>query len=503
MSLHSFTLFDLYCRNGSCNPKGTAVVSGQSRLSFAELEHAARCLAGGLTARGIGKGDRLAVLAKNTEATLPLFGAASALGAILVLINRRLSQEEIEYIIEDTQPSLLLMDSDFEEKTERLLQCSEALSKAYRLDDRSGTEGSLVELEQDPLQQPMFIAGDDPFMIIHTAAMQGKPRGAVLSQHNVILANLQLISGLGLNPASCYLNILPLFHIMGINLALAVMHAGGTNVLMPAFDAHQAVDLIQRESVSLLGTFPPILNSLLEAMQQSDRQVPSLQQVIGLESPESIEQLHRSTTSRFWSMYGQTETSGLICFGLFEDKPGSAGQPGHLTELRIKDDMDRDCPAGTKGEIVVRSPLVFQGYWKADDLTAVTFREQWHHTGDLGSLDESGWLTFLGRKAEKELIKSGGENVFPVEVERTLLEHPEVVQAAVIGVPDPTFGEGIKAICVLAPESTLSEEAVIRYVGSKIASYKKPRYVELVDSLPTTEDGSVDRDEVKARFGGQ
>jgi len=504
MSLRSFTLFDLYRRNASCIPERTAVVSEQGALSYSELEGKARSLAGGLTARGVGKGDRVAVLARNNDHFLPLFGAASALGAILVLINRRLSLDEIEHIIGDTDPKLLLLESELRDQADRLMRCSPDMDKHYLMDDLSKSESSMLALEQEPIhEEPVFISGDDPLMIIHTAAMQGKPRGAVLSQHNLILANLQIITALGLDRESCYLNILPLFHIMGINLALAVMQAGGKNVLMPAFDAHQAIQLIRQEEVSLLGTFPPILSNLLEARQEAQEELASLKQVLGLESQETIEKLQSTTPSRFWCMYGQTETSGLITFAPYQEGPGSAGQPGHLTELRIKDDQDRDVPIGQKGEIVVRGPLVFQGYWNAEDLTAVTFREQWHHTGDLGTLDESGFLFFSGRKAEKELIKSGGENVFPVEVEKAILEHPEVAAVSVFGVPDPTFGEGIKAVCVLGRDSSLSKEELIRYVASKIASYKKPRYVEFVASLPLKEDGSVDREAVKAQYGGQ
>ena len=157
--------------------------------------------------------------------------------------------------------------------------------------------------------------------------------------------------------------------------------------------------------------------------------------------------------------------------------------------------------AGKVGEILVRGPLVFHGYWGEEDLTKHTFRDQWHHTGDAGRKDDEGYLWFAGRKAEKELIKPGGENVYPVEVEKVVLEHPSVQEVSVIGIPDPKFGEGIKAVCVLKPKAKLTEQELIDFVAGRIARYKKPGYVQFVDSLPKKEDGSIDRVKVKAMYG--
>ena len=168
----------------------------------------------------------------------------------------------------------------------------------------------------------------------------------------------------------------------------------------------------------------------------------------------------------------------------------------------LVDDEDRDVPHGEVGEIAVQGPLVFRGFWNQPDVTEKTFRGGWHHTGDIGRLDEDGFLWFKGRKPEKELIKPGGENVYPAEVEAVVLDHPEIAAVSVIGVPDPKFGEGIKAVCVRQPGSTLTGEALMAFVADRIARYKKPRYVEFVESLPEKE-GRVDREAVKQRFGGE
>jgi len=208
-----------------------------------------------------------------------------------------------------------------------------------------------------------------------------------------------------------------------------------------------------------------------------------------VELPDTVKRFENLGYGQFWLVYGQKETMGLTCICSNKERPRSAGRQGPLVDLKIVDEFDREVEVGQSGEIVIRGPLVFQGYRRQDELTQHTFGEGWHHTGEMGRLDRDGSLFFVGRKAEKELIKPGGENVYPVEV-------------SVIGVPDPKFGEGIKAVVVLKPNARSSEQELIDFVAERIARYKKPRYVSFVDSLAKREDGSIDREKVKAEHGG-
>ena len=233
------------------------------------------------------------------------------------------------------------------------------------------------------------------------------------------------------------------------------------------------------------------------------RILKSLRAVTGIDTPETIEKYQKSTGGTFWCLYGQTETSCLASFGAYNDKPGSAGKVLPLTEVRLVDDYDRPVPVGEVGEITVKGPMVFKGYWNLPEDTAYTFREGWHHTGDLGRFDQEGFLWYSGRKAEKELIKPGGENVYPAEVEKAILQHPAVEQVVVFGVPDPKWKEGIKAVCQLRVGHTLEAQALIDFVGERIARYKKPQQVEFVRSLPLKGDGSPDRAKIKELYGGQ
>jgi long-chain acyl-CoA synthetase len=187
----------------------------------------------------------------------------------------------------------------------------------------------------------------------------------------------------------------------------------------------------------------------------------------------------------------------------YSDRPGSAGRTIQLADVCLLDDNNQPLPPGKTGEIAVKGPMVFKGYWNLPEVTAHTFRGGWHHTGDLGRFDEDGFLWYEGRKADKELIKPGGENVYPAEVEKAILEHPAVEQTVVFGVPDPKWKEGIKAVCRLKSGQTLKAQDLIKFVGERIASYKKPQYVEFVTELPLLKDGGPDREQVKNLYGGE
>jgi acyl-CoA synthetase (AMP-forming)/AMP-acid ligase II len=207
------------------------------------------------------------------------------------------------------------------------------------------------------------------------------------------------------------------------------------------------------------------------------------------------------TGAEFWTGFGQSETSGVVTLGSVMEKPGSTGRPLPGVSVICLDEKGKEVPVGQTGEIAVRGELVFKGYWRDADATDYASRHDWHHTGDLGMFDEEGYLFYRGRKPEKELIKSGGENVYPAEVERIILEMPQVAGVCVIGVPDEKWGEAVKAVVEILPGKKISEMQIVDAVASRIAAYKKPRYVDFVEKLPRSEDGEIDRAAVKADHG--
>ncbi len=501
MGMHSFTVYDMFKRNADLFKNKTAIKFGDRKITFGELFEQVNKAAGWFAAAGIEKGDRFAILSKNCPEMLVLAGAAAASGAIMVPINFRLSNEEIGYNLENTGPVAVFVDPDYEGTMNSLKAGFPEVKKWVSMSAGGNGFDPFSALSNSRPGNPADLDGDDPFVIIHTAAVQGKPRGAVLSHSNMIYGGLQSMAAMGMTNDEIYLNILPLFHIGGMIAAFTTMHAGGLNVIIEKFDGAESGRMIDREKVTIIGDFPPILAQLLDARDAGRCTLSSLKNVYGLERPETIKRFEDIGSGSFWLIYGQTETMGISSLCPNQERPGSAGRPGLLTDIMIADEFDRPVEAGKPGEILVRGPLVFLGYWGEEELTKQTFREGWHHTGDLGRRDEEGFLWFAGRKAEKELIKPGGENVYPIEVEKVVLEHQDVVEVSVIGVPDPKFGEGIKAVCVLKPGAELTAKGLIDFVAGRIARYKKPNYVEFVESLPKKEDGSIDRGKVKELYG--
>lgn len=496
-SLRTLTCYDIFEKNALYNGVSSAIHWSGKDITYADLFMQTTRLASGLNSLNLPEQSRIAVLCKNHPVFFHLLGAASALNLVLVLINRRLSRDEVFHIIEDTTPAVIICDNEMAEQAKSAAASFPSIQHCYVVDEDKNFSALY---DHPPLKNPIPVSPNDPYIIIHTAAVLGKPRGAVLSQENIILSNQQIIQTYGLDRTKVYLNILPLFHIMGINMSLGMIQAGGKNILQEKFDPKQTLALIQEQKVTIFGSFPPILSNLMDAMQEGKFDLSSLEIAAGLETPETAKKWESFTGSKFWTMYGQTETSGLITFAEYFKKPGSAGAVSALAHIKIVDEFDTVLPTGTTGEIVVQGPLVFQGYWNAEDVNAITFREGWHHTGDLGMMDSEGFLFFKGRKAERELIKPGGENVFPAEVEKAILKHEAVKEVCVFGVPDPKFGEGIKAVCSLNPGKSLTKEDLIKFCGSLIAGYKKPRYVEFVNELPKTETGTIDRQKIKAEY---
>jgi acyl-CoA synthetase (AMP-forming)/AMP-acid ligase II len=506
MGLHDYTFYDLINRNAKCFKDLPAWLEVDDRraLTFAEVKQQVDRLAAGLQQAGVQKGDRIGVLGKNSLEYFLLYGAAAALGAVILPINWRLSAEEVLFNLNDGTPKLLFADPEYQTMIASARERLPSVQRYFNLKPPGGQFDDFKTLS--PIAtgfKPAEIGDEDGLVIIHTAAVAGRPRGALLSHRNFIGANVHLNLLMHLSPADVHLNLLPLFHVGGLFMATMSFHAGALNVNMSKFDAAQAVELIAAKKVTVLFDFAPILGSILEQQARTGSDIRSLRQVIGIEAPEAIVKYQQLTGGTFYVMYGQTETSAIATLGRYDDRPGSAGRTIPLADVKLVDDGDRPVPAGTVGEIAVKGPMVFTGYWNLPEDTAHAFRGGWHHTGDLGRFDEEGFLFYAGRKPEKELIKPGGENVYPAEVEKAILEHPAVAMTVVFGVPDPKWKEGIKAVCQLKPGQKLAARDLATFVGERIASYKKPQYVEFVAEMPLLANGSPDRIKVKERFGGE
>jgi long-chain acyl-CoA synthetase len=501
-----FTIYDMIARNAVLYPEEIAIVYGDNRISFKAYQKLCDQCAAGLTKEGIDFGDRIAVLSNNNDDFLILCGAAAKIGAVVVPVNYRLGKGEVEYVLKDSGPKFIFSSREYRDLARAAASSVGSIRKHYALKADKGEDDCIpfgTLLLNGKVTESGVVSGSHAYMIIHTAAVGGKPRGCVLSQANMLAVGLQMAHMFKLMSSDCHIGTLPLFHIGGFSFSIAVMHQGGKNVIMDRFDPLLVLKLTSAEQGTFFGTFPPMLAAILDAQDKESLDTSSLRVVTGMDSPDTIQRfLKNNPQAAFYGIYGQTEAMPVSGCDIAE-KTGSIGPPAIMTRVAIFDSLDREVPMGGQGEICVRSPSVFMGYWNLEEDTAYTSRNGWHHTGDRGRMDEDGYLYYGGRNPEKDLIKPGGENVYPAEVEKVILSHGSVEEVAVIGVPDAEWGEAVQAVCVLKKGKRVDAAELIEFVASKIARYKKPKQVLFVENLPKTASGEINREKVKKTYSGE
>jgi acyl-CoA synthetase (AMP-forming)/AMP-acid ligase II len=497
-----YTLTDVIVRNARTRGDEVAFVH-TSAVTHREHLRRVEQLAAGLHKAGITRGDRVAILSKNRIEYAELLGAAARLGAILSAINWRLSAVEVSAVLHGDEPRLVFAEDEFWPLLDPVLEQAGLDLEPIGIDSRRDGFRCIADLYlTDTASDVTPVHADDPVMLIRTAWIDGHPKAAMLSHRNLIANAIQLQCVWGLTAKDVHLCCLPLFHITAISLTLATQLAGGSTVVMPKFDAKQASTLIDLHKVTLLAEFAPMLEGLLSASADPPAQLASIRHVCGLDSPETIRSLQAiCPDSTFWVGYGQTEVCGLVSLAPFRDAPGDVGFALPLCAIDIVGAEGQPVPPGEVGEIVVRGPSVFLGYWRRPNDNEQVFRGGWLHTGDSGRFDTEGRLWYSGRLPIKELIKTGGENVYPAEVEAVLRQHPALIDAAVIGVADAQWGEAVKAVCTPAAGMAPSESDVIDFVATRIARYKRPRLVVFVPALPKKSDGTNDRERIRQLYG--
>lgn len=488
MSQHDFTMWSAIERNATVHRDRLAFRAGDRTLSHADYAAGSQRVGAYLVSLGLREGDRLAILGENALETHLLLGACARTGIIAVPLNWRLTADELAAAVTDCEPSLLVSDATTSDVAQAVSQGANrpGLLSIDELARKSSGAGDLPSLA--------FPASDDVFALIYTAAVDGLARGAKITHGNMIAAAAQLNLAIGFGPDDVFLANLPTFHVMGLGFGFAVQFAGGANIVRPRFDAADAASAIASEGVTTIGTFPPMLASILDAAKGGADDLSRLRHCIGLDAPATITRFEAEwPNARFWTGFGQTETTGMVTIGAASLHPGSSGRAGALSTVAIVDEADRLTASDTVGEIVVRGPIVMSGYWRRDEENAIVSRNRWHHTGDLARMTSDGHLHYAGRTPAKQLIKTGGENVYPAEVEQVLLRHPAVFRAVVVGIPDEQWGEIVAAAIVTNDGHKASIDEIAGFVAAQIARYKRPRRIIVVPALPITSDGRVDR----------
>jgi acyl-CoA synthetase (AMP-forming)/AMP-acid ligase II len=497
------------------HPDRIAVRFAGRQRTFREFADRVARLAGALQRLGMEAGDRVAMLSLNSDRYLEYQMAVPWGGGVLNPCNVRWSAAEILYSLDDSGSTILLVDENFRSLVEQFRRDSRALREVVYCGDgdapagMSGYEDLLASAEAVP---DALRRGEDLAGIFYTGGTTGFPKGVMLSHNNMCSSALALHSEGVSSPGGTCLHLAPMFHLADIGFGLVHWLDGNTHSIVPAFAPELVLDTLERDRVTHVMLVPTMIQMLVDhpAMQKS-RDLTALNTIAYGASPISEAVLDRAMAALpgvgFVQAYGMTELAPLAAVnpayyhtaeGRKLGKLRSAGRTGYCVEMRIVDEQDREVPRGVVGEVVVRGPNVMQGYWNKPEQTAAAVRDGWMHTGDGAWMDEDGFIFIADRL--KDMVITGGENVYSAEVENAVAQHPAVAACAVIGIPSEQWGESVHAVVVLAADRQVSGEALIAHCKTLIAGYKCPRSVAFVDALPLSGAGKVMKTKLREPF---
>ena len=487
-------------------PAREAVICGALRMTFAELDQAAHRLANALLELGQAHGDRVALYLPNGAELVVAMAAVARSGGIIVPISTRLSPAEVRFILEDCAPSVVMFAPEFRAAVTGLGDATLVAVGA----PAPGEQGYAALIEAAaPTPAPSLPPEVRDLVIGYTSGTTGRPKGAINTHTNIILVHGYMNSiEWGLSGQDRTLVTTPMAHRTGLGRIANMFCLGSAVVIMPRFDAAEAVTLIERERITVIGGVPTIFRRLAPEFERRPEALASLRTIVatGETFPVALKERLFAVLPdlRIYSFLAQTESGFIACLRPEEQRarPGSVGRPVPGVEVRLVDEAFNDVPVGEAGEALVRcgAPgelMTMREYFRRPEATAETILDGgWVRTGDLLRYDEDGYLYFVDRV--KDMIVSGGLNVYSKEVELALAAHPGVAEAAVIGVPDADFGEAVMAFIERRPDTEASAEALIEHCRKAIATYKKPKYVRFIDSLPRNGTGKVMKGELRA-----
>jgi len=488
--------------------KPLAVFEGET-VTYGDMATRAAALAAGLHERGVSAGDVVGLLSYNCTEFLETIFAANYLGAIAMPINWRLAAPEVRYILEHSEAKALVCDEALVDLANDATQGIEATLLRASISERVDGWTSLADLRAAANVPPRAaVAGDDVHRLMYTSGTTGRPKGVMLTHANLAWKNLAHIVEFGFTSADLGLACGPLYHVGALDLTTtSLIAAGATTIIHRVFAAADVVDELERSRVTTVWLAPAMVNAIMALPDIDQRDLSSVRLVIngGEKMPIAlIERIQRTFPSAWFAdAYGLTETVSGDTF-LDRDsivtKLGSVGRPCLYLELDVWDEDGKPLPAGERGEVVLRGPKVFKGYWRDPEATTAAFAGGWLHTGDIGVRDDDGYLFIVDRL--KDMILSGGENIAGSEIERVLYEHDAVLEAAVVGRPDDRWGEVPVAFVALRPNATATADDLIEHCRRELARFKVPKDVLFVDALPRNPSGKVLKRELRATPGG-
>ncbi len=503
-------------------PDKEAFVDGQKRLTYGEFGKRVAALTHIIVNLGLAKGSTIAVMAPNCLEFTELYFAAACIGAVLCPINYRLASHEIEQILEHSETQMLVCHTDFAELAEGIVNLSSVKLVAWL------GAGSLPDTKVKSVRYEPFLLtqwnkelidnqaeGGDLAQIYYTSGTTGQAKGVMLTHENVSYNALGAIAELALNDSHCWVHAAPMFHLVDAWAVFALTWVGGKHVFIPYFNADALLPLLESEAVSHTALVPTMVNALLNSgvvWQYSYNALSTIMTAGSPIAPEIVKQIQEVFSCTYVQFYGMTETSPFLSISLPKSQDlqrsnseilairSKTGRPFIGVDLKVvKDDGSEVARDGIDvGEIIARGPNVTKGYWKNPEATALTIRDGWIYTGDLAVMDVDGYINVVDRS--KDMIISGGENVYSTEVEYVLHEHPAILECAVFGIPDKKWGELVHASVVFRAGQTLAEGELTDFIRERLARYKVPRHWEFLEELPKTGSGKIRKKELRDKY---
>jgi fatty-acyl-CoA synthase len=502
-------------------PHRTAVVCGNERFTYAEFADRAARLGGALKKAGVRPGDRVAFLSMNCHRLLEAYYGVLEAGAVLLPLNVRLAAHELAYVLNDSGAKLLFLEKEFLHLVDSFRNEVSTVESFFLLDGlpqvdwlspasyddllvaASPCRADIMEIDEDAVAE-----------LFYTSGTSANPKGVMLTHRNVYLHALHVCLTFDATRDFAQLHTIPLFHANGWGVAHILALIGGKHVILRRFDCGQIFKLIEQERIYTMCLVPAMAIALVNSLDRQKHDLSSLERIIiggAASSPSLVREVEEKLSVTCISGYGLTETSPALSHSFIKrgfdlqdeqkyERQAMTGFPDPGIEMRVVDDRDMDVPRDGKavGEIITRSDGIMKGYWNQPQATAEALRGRWFHTGDMATIDADGYLLIVDRK--KDIINSGGENISSLEVEKALMAHPVVLEAAVIPVPDEKWGEVPKALVVLKPGAQTAEIELIEFCRSRLAHYKCPHSVEFRESLPKTGTGKILKKDLRKKY---
>ena len=499
--MKSLLMGDGLRRNAYKLPVKIAARDRFRQITYSELNARVNQLAHGLLSVGVRKKDSVAVMVGNCVEHLEILFATAKIGALAIPLDIKWKALELGSVVSFFKPSVLILQQE----------CIAELERARSIKDLDFLKSIVVAdlgynglLDGQSTAEPeVHVDEDDPFAVLLTSGTTGFPKGCLTTHRTFVFhcINNAIEKGLGVHDRAILAS--PIYFNAGRAFTLGIIYYGGTMFLHERFDAEEILKTIEREKITYMGAVPTMCERMLQVPGVENYDTSSLRclAITGGKVHEPVLQaLRKHLTPNIYRTYASTD-SGQMAISKPADmdkQPLAAGMPVWCVDLRIVDDNSNPVPVNEVGEIICQSPLATEGYYMNPEATNASFRDGWFYTGDLGYFNEEGYLFVVGRK--KDMVKSGGISIYPLEIEGVLYKHPEVVEAAVIGVPDPQWGEALKAVVILKDGSSVNGEELMQFCKEQLASYKVPKSVDIVAALPYTEVGKVNKIKLKERI---